>query len=238
MARQNLISSCSSCGMGNAQRKAGEKKLYVLYDQIYWTLTYGDTQHYNPVSLRPEMKAYTVFIDGISKAFAATGVRVGWSMGPADVIGKMRSINSHVGSWAPMAEQKAVTKFLRNKTAVHNYLQHFKEEVEFRLREIYKGFQQLKKEGFSVDAVAPQAAIYLTIQIDLVGKTTADGNTLNAQEDVTAYLLNEAKLALVPFYAFGAGHNSSWYRLSVGCCKKDDIAVMITHLKKALEKLK
>lgn len=208
-----------------------------MYDQIYWTLTYGDTQHYNPVSLRPKMKAYTVFIDGISKAFAATGVRVGWAMGPAEMIVKMRSINSHIGSWAPMAEQKAVTKFLEQKESVHNYLDHFKKEIEIRLRNIYDGFQQLKKEGFSVDAVAPQAAIYLTIQIDLAGKKTAEGNTLKNQEDVTAYILNEAKLAIVPFYAFGADHESNWYRLSVGCCKKEDINTIIGNLKEALKKL-
>ena len=55
-----------------------------MYDQMYWHLTYGDIQHYNPVSLRPEMRSYTIFIDAISKVFAATGVRVGWSLGPAD----------------------------------------------------------------------------------------------------------------------------------------------------------
>ena len=53
-----------------------EKPLYVLYDQIYWQLTYGDTVHYNPVELVPEVRDYTIFIDGISKAFAATGVRI------------------------------------------------------------------------------------------------------------------------------------------------------------------
>ena len=88
----------------NNSRGEDEKKLYLMYDQIYWTLSFGDTIHYNPVSLRPEMKDYTIFVDGISKAFAATGVRVGWAMGPAEVLVKMRSINSHVGAWAPMAE--------------------------------------------------------------------------------------------------------------------------------------
>ena len=67
----------------NASRGEAEKKLYVMYDQMYWHLTYGDIGHYNPVSLRPAMQEYTIFIDAISKVFAATGVRVGWSMGPS-----------------------------------------------------------------------------------------------------------------------------------------------------------
>ena len=55
-----------------------------------------------------------------------------------------------------------------------------------------------------VDAIAPEAAIYLTIKIDLAGKKTADGKLLKDQGEVTDYILNEAKLAVVPFYAFGA----------------------------------
>ena len=75
----------------NKTRAEGEKKLYLMFDQMYFTLTYGDTKHYNPVSLRPEMKAYTVLIDGISKALAATGLRVGWAVGPVKVIAKMKA---------------------------------------------------------------------------------------------------------------------------------------------------
>ena len=236
-SKEELEAICDLVIEENNQRGEGEKKLYLMYDQIYWTLTFGDTVHYNPVSLRPEMKKYTVFVDGISKAFAATGVRVGWSLGPSEVIAKMRAINSHVGSWAPMAEQKAVAKFLNDTDAVTNYLAHFRSEISYRLTSIYKGFQDLKTAGFPVDAIAPQAAIYLTVKIDLAGKTTAAGSVLQTQADVTEYVLNEAKLALVPFYAFGADKTSSWYRLSVGCCKKEDIETMLGKLKAALSKL-
>jgi aspartate aminotransferase len=234
--KEELEAICDLIIEENKQRKPGEKKLYLMYDQIYWTLTYGDTQHYNPVSLRREMKEYTVFIDGISKAFASTGVRVGWALGPSQVIAKMKAINSHVGAWAPMAEQKAVAKFLVQEEEVEKYLAHFKTEISFRLTEIYKGFIQLKDEGFCVDAIAPQAAIYLTIQIDLVGKRSGD-TVLNDQQAVTEYILNVAGLAIVPFNAFGAGKESNWYRLSVGCCKKEDIPMMLGKLKAALTKL-
>jgi aspartate aminotransferase len=97
---------------------------------------------------------------------------------------------------------------------------------------------KLKSQGFTVDAIAPEAAIYLTIKIDLVGKTTEERKLLATQSDVTAYLLNEASLAVVPFYAFGASRDSAWYRLSVGTCKKEEISEMITKLGDALGKLK
>ena len=221
----------------NSKRSPGQKKCYVMYDQMYWKLTFGDTVHYNPVSLRPAMKEFTIFVDGISKVFAATGVRVGWSMGPAFIIAKMKAILSHIGAWAPMSEQKATAKYLMQKENVASYLLHFKAEIEERLRRIYDGFINLKNEGYAVDGIEPQAAIYLTIKIDLVGKTTEDGSILENQSDVTDYLLSEAKLAIVPFYAFGAERSSPWYRLSVGTCKKEEIDEMLSKLKNALTKL-
>lgn len=236
--KKDLEAICDLVLEENKRRGEGEKKLYVMYDQMYWHLTYGKIEHYNPVSLRPEMREYTIFIDAVSKVFAATGVRVGWSFGPATIIKKMNAILSHLGAWAPMAEQKATAQFLGQRDAIKAYLVNFKSEIEERLRTIYQGFMQLKSEGLPVDAIAPEAAIYLTIKIDLAGKTTPEGNTLKDQSEVTAYVLNEAKLAVVPFYAFGASKDSAWYRLSVGTCKKEQISEMINKLKEALAKLK
>ncbi|MDP4263537.1 MAG: aminotransferase class I/II-fold pyridoxal phosphate-dependent enzyme [Bacteroidota bacterium] len=236
--KHDLEAICDLVLEENKRRGDNEKKLYIMYDQMYWHLTYGNIQHYNPVSLRPAMRNYTIFIDAISKVFAATGVRVGWSLGPPAVIGKMKAILTHLGAWAPMAEQKAVARYLHNSDGIKKYLSRFKKEIEDRLHGIYSGFMQLKKEGLPVDAISPEAAIYLTIKIDLAGKETPEGRILENQSDVTAYVLNEAKLAVVPFYAFGTDRSSPWYRLSVGTCKKEEINEMIGKLAEALKKLK
>lgn len=235
--KQDLLDICNLIIDENENRKEGEKKLYLLFDQIYWTLTFGDTEHFNPITLQPKMKDYTVFVDGISKAFAATGVRVGWSFGPKHLIAKMKSINSHVGAWAPMAEQKAVAKFLVQEEVVDDYFVTFKKEIDYRLRNIYDGFIALKNEGFAVDAIYPQAAIYLTVKIDLVGKSV-DGVVIENQPAVTEYILNEAKLAMVPFSSFGGPQDSSWYRISVGCVKKEEISDVLQKLKATLNKVK
>jgi len=237
LSKDSLSQICDLIIEENNQRAADEKKLYLMFDQMYWTLTYGDTVHYNPIALNPAMKPYTIYIDGISKVFSATGVRVGWALGPENVIAKMKAILSHLGAWAPMAEQKAVAKYLPMKAAISKYLDHFKSEIEERLQTIYKGFIALKEKGFSVDAVSPQAAIYLTIKINLVGKKTADGKLLQTQSDVTSYILGEAKIAVVPFSAFGAGADSTWYRLSVGTSVKEEIPTMLSNLETALQKL-
>ena len=236
LQKDTLEKICDLVIEENKKRGADEKKLYVMFDQMYFTLTYGDNVHHNPVSLRPEMKEYTIFIDGLSKSFSATGLRVGWSLGPAYVTGKMKALLSHIGAWAPMAEQKAAAKYLANKEAIAAYVSRFKEGLELRLRTIYDGFQTLKKKGYNVDAITPQAAMYLTIKIDVAGKKDGDF-MLATQKDVSAYLLTEAKLAIVPFYAFGADAKSPWYRLSVGTAKLEEIPQMFAQLEAALARL-
>jgi aspartate aminotransferase len=237
--KKDLEEICDMILEENIKRNATNKKpLYLLYDQIYWALTFGETKHYNPVTLRPEMKNYTVFVDGISKSLAATGVRVGWSMGPKKIIDKMKSILTHIGAWAPKAEQMASAVYLNDLPTYDKFIADIKVNINDRLVAFYKGFQSLKAEGFKVDAITPEAAIYLTVQFALHGQETAEGKKLVTTADVTQYILDEAKVALVPFYAFGSSTDSSWYRLSVGTCKLEDVEVVINNLKGALKKLK
>ncbi|MCY7409163.1 MAG: aminotransferase class I/II-fold pyridoxal phosphate-dependent enzyme [Chitinophagales bacterium] len=235
--KEDLTEICDLVIEENNRRSADEKPLYMMYDQMYWVLTYGNTKHYDPVSLRPEMRDYTIYIDGISKSCAATGLRVGWAMGPQSVIDKMKSIASHIGAWAPKPEQEASAKFLQMKSEVNSYLNQFKEQLMFRLEGIYEGLMKLKSEGFGVDAIAPQAALYLTVQFNLKGKKTDDGKLLYSTAEVTSYLLHECGMAIVPFYAFGSSHDSTWYRLSVGTCKLNEIEESIAKLRTGLQKL-
>jgi aspartate aminotransferase len=235
--KEGLSDICDVIITENKRRGPDEKPVYLMYDQIYWALTFGDNKHYNPVSLNPEMKSYTVFVDGISKSLSATGVRVGWSMGPKLIIDKMKAILTHVGAWAPKAEQIATANYLADLKLYDTFIDEQKKQIIARLDGFYKGFQSLKHEGFKVDAITPQAAIYLTIKFDLHGLKTAEGIELKTTKDITKYILDEAKLAVVPFYCFGADDNSPWYRMSVGTCKLSDVEHVINGLRNALKKL-
>jgi len=235
--KDTLAEICDLVIEENRKRAGKRKPLYLLYDQIYWVLTFGNTKHYDPVTLRPEMRDYTIFIDGISKSLAATGVRVGWAFGPTNIINKMRAILSHVGAWSPKAEQVATGEYLQQKSNFDKFQISFKKEIIARLEGFHKGFIALKNDGFPVDAIAPQAAIYLTVRLNLRGKKTASGLVLETQKDVTKYILDEAKLGIVPFSAFGASDDSSWYRLSVGTCDIKEIPEVMTSMKKALTAL-
>lgn len=235
--KEGLSEICDVIIAENKRRGPDKKPVYLMYDQIYWALTFGDNKHYNPVSLNPEMKPYTVFVDGISKSLSATGVRVGWSMGPKLIIDKMKAILTHVGAWAPKAEQVATAKYLADLKLYDAFIVEQKKQIIARLDGFYKGFQLLKNEGFKLDAITPQAAIYLTIKFDLHGLKTAEGIELKTTKDITKYILDEAKLAVVPFYCFGADDNSPWYRMSVGTCKVSDVEHVINGLRNALKKL-
>lgn len=235
--KEGLNEICDLVLEENKKRGASQKPVYLMYDQIYWALLHRGVKHHNPVSLRPEMKNYTVFVDGISKSLAATGVRVGWSMGPKFIIDKMKAILTHIGAWAPKAEQLATAKYLAEEKNYDSFLALQTQKINARLDGFYEGIQKLKSEGFNIDAIAPQAAIYLTVQFALKGKKTKQGKTLETTADVTKYLLDEACLAIVPFYAFGASKTSDWYRLSVGTCKLNDVPEVIETLRKALKDL-
>lgn len=236
--KKDLEEICDLVIQENKSRKEGEKPLYIMYDQIYALLTFAGKKHYNPVSLRPELKDKVIYIDGISKCLAATGVRVGWGFGPEKVIGKMRSLLTHIGAWSPKAEQIATARFLTETAALNGFLTPFKAKIQASLDVLYNGFQQLKQEGFAVDAIEPMGAIYLTLQINYAGKTTPEGVVLDTASAINFYLIKEAKVALVPFSAFGTDESVNWFRASVGGCSKEEIEQTLPRIKNALSKLR
>jgi aspartate aminotransferase len=237
-SKEELTKICDLVVAENNSRSQNEKKLYVIYDQMYWALTYGQTTHYNPIELNPAMQDYTIFIDGVSKCFAATGVRVGWVCANETIINKMKAILSHIGAWAPMAEQQATAKFLQNTDAINEYYSSYKVALQDRLNIFHNGVQALKAKGFAVDSIAPEGALYLTFKLNLVGLTNSQGLKLNTQEEVTMYILSHAQLAIVPFSAFGDDKTSPWYRISIGTCNISDIEKVLANLDVVLADLK
>ena len=236
-SKAGLQEICDLVLAENQRRGPDEKPLYVLYDQIYWLLTFGNTEHHDPISLRPELRPYVIYIDGISKCFAATGVRVGYSFGPAAIINQMKSILGHVGAWAPKAEQVATAHFLPDTAAVDEFLGSMKHRLQASLNGLFNGLKALKSEGYPVDAVAPAGAIYLTIKIDVLGRTTPEGTVLATTAELTSYLISEAQLALVPFSAFGSPATEPWFRASVGAETVESIQSALPRLRAALDKL-
>jgi aspartate aminotransferase len=208
---------------------AGERPLFLLWDQVYWTLTFGENKHYAPPQLVPESAQWTIFVDGISKAFAATGLRVGWTVAPPYITARMRDIIGHIGAWAPRAEQMATAWFLGRKDEIASYHQTMKSELQARLELLHDGIEEMRAGGLPVRAFSPQGAIYLSAQFNLVGR---GGITTNDQ--IRRILLDEAGFAVVPFQAFGLKKEDGWFRLSVGAVSVDDIREALPRVRAAV----
>ena len=213
----------------------GERALFLMYDQVYWMLTFGATTHVLPTALRPEIAEHTIYVDGISKAFAATGLRVGWAAGPRDVIARMSDLLGHVGAWAPRAEQVATARVLAATEEVRAYQQQIVAGAQQRLDALYDGMHALREAGLPVEAIPPMGAIYLSVRFALLGRRTPSGAELRTNEDVREYLLEAAGLAIVPFQAFGLLEDTGWFRMSVGAVSPAEIAAMLPRLRAALE---
>jgi aspartate aminotransferase len=210
----------------NQNRRAkNQRPLYLLYDQIYWMLTFNSQyKHPTPLALVPESKPYVVYVDGISKYFCATGLRVGWTLAPSEIIQPLSNFLGHVGAWAPKPEQVATAQFLEKENEIKNFLAKTKSEIQKRLETLYTGVLQLKAQGAPLDAVKPQGAIYLSLQIK-------DLNHPETNEAKRKRLLEKTGIAVVPFQAFGLKSETGWFRMSVGAVSEKECEQAILRLK-------
>jgi aspartate aminotransferase len=209
------------------RRGTGDRPLYLLWDQVYWMLTFGDNQHWAPPQVVPEAAAYTIFVDGISKTLAATGIRVGWTVAPPAVTARMSDIIGHLGAWAPKAEQLAVAQFLTQHADIAAFHETMIRELRLRLDALYEGFMEMKRDGLPVDAIAPQGAIYLSARFNLLDR-------FKTNEEIRKFLLNEAGFAIVPFQAFGLKQEDGWFRLSAGAVSVQDCVEGLKRVREAL----
>ncbi|HUF31488.1 MAG TPA: pyridoxal phosphate-dependent aminotransferase [Gemmatimonadaceae bacterium] len=232
-----LGSICDLVLEENERREAEggrERPLFVLYDQVYWMLTFGDTRHVHPLGLRPEMAPYTVYVDAISKSFAATGIRVGWVAGPDDVIRGVSDVLGHSGAWAPRAEQIATARLLADDDLIVRYHAEMLRDIRLRLDRLHYHLAAMREAGLPVDVANPTATIYLSARFALKGRRTPQGTVLRDDEAVRTYLLQQSGFAAVPFTAFGVNGDSGWFRLSVGAVSVPQIDAVMPRLHQAI----
>lgn len=211
----------------NAARK-GDRPVMLCYDQVYWMLTFGGTQHVNPVALVSEVAPWTVHIDALSKGFAATGLRVGWGVLPPHLAPKMSAFLGHVGAWAPRAEQIATAWLLDRPDVMAEYHKTMRAGVEARLDKLYQGVVDMKRRGLPVDAIRPQGGIYLSFHVGLIGRG------FDTNDAIASWLIDEAGVAIVPFQAFDLEEENGWFRMSVGAVGLDELDSALERLERAI----
>jgi aminotransferase len=193
-------------------RIAERHDLIVISDEIYDRLVYGDHQHVMFASL-PGMAARTIHLGGMSKDYAMTGWRIGYALGPAEILNAMRKIHQYLIMSAPTTGQEAALEALINP-AVESFVQEMVASYDERRRLIVDGLNSI-----GLDCFEPKGAFYAFPSV---------ANTGMSEHEFAERLLLEERVAVIPGSAFGdggVGHVRCAYARS-----KDDI-------EKALERM-
>jgi aspartate aminotransferase len=237
MGRQQLEDILTAVVEENRKREsAGRRPLFILHDQMYGELVTEGQEHYYPAALVPDCARWLVSADGVSKAYAGTGLRLGWMLVPPALGSRIRDLLSHAGAWAPRAEQAAVAAFLGDTEAIAQFRKEMDARLAERLNFLHEGFEDLKSSGYPVDSINPQGAIYFSACFRLHGKSV-DGQVIKSDEEIRKLLLERAGAAVIPFQAFGVRGDTGWFRLSAGAVSMDEIRQLFPRIKTLLDKI-
>jgi aspartate/methionine/tyrosine aminotransferase len=178
-------------------RWAVEHGIWVVTDEIYEHLTYGDHEHVSMPVLVPELQDRCVVLNGVAKTYAMTGWRVGWMLGPDDIIKAATNLQSHATSNVANVSQQAARAALEGDlTAVAEMRTAF----ERRGRLMYELLNGI--EG--VTSLEPQGAFYGFPNLSAYLGREIRGRTARNTVELCSILLDEAKVAIVPGEAFDA----------------------------------
>ncbi|MDD2524490.1 MAG: pyridoxal phosphate-dependent aminotransferase [Endomicrobiaceae bacterium] len=181
-----------------------DNKLLIISDEIYEKLVYDNFKFYSIAEISPEVKAQTLVVNGVSKAFAMTGWRIGYTAGPKEIISAMTKIQSQSTSNPTSISLKAATEALNGPQDSIELMR-----IEFEKRRNYI-VERLNKMG-EIECLNPSGAFYVFPNVSkLLGKKY-NGKIINTDMELADYLLDQAKVAVVPGTAFGA---SGYIRLS------------------------
>lgn len=169
----------------------------VIADDIYEKIVYDDFQVHNIVALNPALRDQTVIINGVSKTYAMTGWRIGYAIGPADIISAAAKIQSQSTSNPTSIAQAAALEAISGpQIEVDRMVREFKQRRDVIVDKLnaLPGIHCLK----------PQGAFYVFPNVSSLLGRTANGKKLDSPCDFADYLLEEAKVAVVPGEDFGS----------------------------------
>lgn len=203
-----------------------ENDLTVISDDIYDHLIYNDINLGSIASLGPELRRRTIIINGVSKTYSMTGWRIGYALGPSEVIEAMTKIQGQSTSNPTSVAQKAAMEALTGpQECVEQMLREFDRRRRFMV------YRLNEMEGIS--CFDPKGAFYAFVRIDTYLGRSIGGTVIRTPSDLSSYLLNEAKVAVVPGEAFGSDRH---IRLSFAV-SMDDIEEGLNRIENALKRL-
>ena len=194
--------------------------IYVISDEIYEKLTYDGFQHISIASLDNAVKDRTIVVNGLSKAYAMTGWRIGFAAGPKDIIKAMTTIQSQSTSNPTSISQKAAVEAL---TGPQDFINRMLTEFDKRRRFLVSELNVIP----DIHCLTPTGAFYAFPNTSLIYGKSADNRKISSSSDLAMYLLEKANVALVHGGAFGDDH---YIRLSY--------ATSVEEIKKGVDRIK
>ena len=203
-----------------------KNNFYVLSDEIYEKLVYDDFQFVSFASLDPEIKKQTILVNGISKTYAMTGWRIGYTAGPENIVNAINKIQSHTTSHASSISQHAAIEAVAGpQYVIHEMLEEFRNRREY----FYNELTSIK----GITCYKPEGAFYLFPNISKYLHTKSDVLKVENSFDFAMHLLYDAHIAAVPGSAFGS---EGYLRMSYAT-SMDHLHEAIFRLKKTLNKI-
>ena len=178
-------------------RWAHENGVWVVSDEIYEHLTYGKHTFTSMPALVPEVADTTFILNGVAKTYAMTGWRVGWIVGPPDVMQAAINLQSHSTSNVANVSQRAAIAALNGDLGAVSEMRAAYERRGKRMHELLSAIP-------GVTCMAPQGAFYCFPSFEEVLGREIGGRTPRNTIELAGVLLDEAKVAVVPGEAFGA----------------------------------
>jgi len=178
-------------------RWAVEHDIWVIADEIYEHLIYDDHVHHSMRALVPELADHFVAVNGVAKTYAMTGWRVGWMIGPTDLIRAASNLQSHgTSNVANVSQRAALAAVTGDLTAV--------EEMRASFDRRRRRMVELLRAIDGVDLLTPQGAFYAFPDLTAFLGRKIGGRVATTTSELATIILEEAKVAIVPGEAFGA----------------------------------
>jgi len=205
---------------------AVENNMFIISDDIYEKFVYGETKHVSVATFSQEVKARTITVNGVSKAYAMTGWRIGYAAGPAPIINAMKKVQGQITTNpASISQQAATVALLGPQNDVDQMKTHYQKRRDYIVEELT-----------SISGVAcrmPEGAFYVFPDISDLLKKKSDAGLIGDSVRFCSYILDEARVALVPGKAFGC---DNFVRLSYAT-DMQSIKEAMARIKSAVDKL-
>jgi aspartate aminotransferase len=200
--------------------------VWIISDEIYEKFIYDGVAHTSIASLSPELKKKTIVVNGVSKAYAMTGWRIGYAAGPKEIIDAMGTVQSQSTSNPTSISQKAAAAALQGG---EEFIKTMVEEFNQRRLFVVERLNQIR----GIRCPRPVGSFYVFPNVKGLMGTSYKGHQIKGSTDLASFLLDEGGISTIPGEAFGA---EGYLRLSYAV-SKEVLSEGIEKLKNAVLKL-